>query len=75
MFLWFVSFAMAQEVLYTEEVSTSFEDVQVSFDEQWVAFTTGSTDSCILSLTDWETTTMMCVQGLLGQSLSPTKVC
>ena len=33
----------------------------MSFDEQWVAFTTGSTGQLhLLSLTDWETTMDVC---------------
>ena len=62
-----IPFSLAQELLYTEEVSTSFEDVQVSFDEQWVAFTTGSTGQLhLLSLADWETRTMDVCTGSVG---------
>lgn len=63
----FISMGFAQELLFTAERSTSFDDVVGSVDEEWVVMSTGSTGQLhILSTVDWSIETMDVCTGEIG---------
>lgn len=58
---------LAQELLFTAERSTSFDDVIGSADEEWIVMSTGSTGQLhILSTVDWSIETMDVCTGEIG---------